>query len=45
MSPDTGLFFGQFPQNFDSLQAVLVSVRDGGGRSSETLSEARQFYR
>lgn len=46
MSQDTGLYFAQFPRKFDSLRAVVVSVRDDGhGRNSEIWSGARQFYR
>ena len=44
MSSDTGLYFAQFPKNFDKLRAVLVGVKDGrvGG---ESVLGPRQFYR
>jgi hypothetical protein len=44
MSSDTGLYFAQFPKNFDKLKAVLVAVR-GGHVGMESCPGPRQFYR
>ena len=48
MSSDTGLYFAQFPTNFDKLQAVLVEINnDGhiGEESTQSWPGPRQFYR
>ena len=48
MSSDTGLYFAQFPMNFDKLQAVLVAVNSGGHIGEESTQRwpgPRQFYR
>lgn len=44
MSSDTGLYFAQFPKNFDKLRAVLVAVKDDRV-DGESLLGPRQFYR
>ncbi len=44
MSSDTGLYFAQFPKNFDKLVAVLVTVKSGH-IDEESWPGPRQFYR
>ena len=46
MSSDTGLYFAQFPKNFDKLVAVLVTVKGGHiDEETQTWPGPRQFYR
>lgn len=46
MSSNTGLYFAQFPKNFDKLRAVLVAEKDVHvGRKSSLGLGPRQFYR